>query len=452
MGHLFSRNEERGVFRTTNGGKSWQKVLYVDDGTGATDLVINRQSPNILYAAMYEKHRMPWQLVLGGPGTGLYRSDDGGVKWQKLAGGLPTGSLGRIGIDIYQKNPNVLYAVVENVNPRPPEMGAAIDGCQMAAGRGRGGDDVEPPGPGDEDQQPQGRGRGGVPRESATRSIGATTAARPGARRTDTTWMSPAARRRTRSTSSRSTPAIRTIVVVTSDSMYSSRDGGKTWGCTNRTGFFRGVFGDFRTIWWDAAGHQPHHARQRRRRQLLVRRRPHRDGLRQQALGEVYAIGVDMDDPYNVYAGLQDHDSWKGPSNAKSGRITLDHWTTVGPGDGMYNQVDPTDSRWVYNTREMGNHGRFDQTTGQRTVIAPPAPAGSDAALQLGRADRALAAQPANRLRRLAVPSPLDQSRRRVGSHQPRPDDEQAGQRAAIPASCRTATSRRSPNRRCGPA
>ena len=84
MGHLFSRNEERGVFRTSDGGKTWQKVLYVDDGTGATDLVINRQSPNILYAAMYEKHRTPWQLVLGGPGTGLYRSDDGGAKWRKL--------------------------------------------------------------------------------------------------------------------------------------------------------------------------------------------------------------------------------------------------------------------------------------------------------------------------------------------------------------------------------
>src|SRR5688500_12537153 len=83
-----------------------------------------------------------------------------------------------------------------------------------------------------------------------------------------------------------------------------------------------------------------------------------------------------MDDPYNVYAGLQDHDSWKGPSNSKTGVITLEQWTTVGPGDGMYNQVDPTDSRWVYNTREMGNHGRYDQLTGQRTVIAPPAASG----------------------------------------------------------------------------
>ena len=94
MGHLFSRNEERGVFRTRNGGKTWDKVLYVDDGTGATDLVINRKSPDTLYAAMYEKHRTPWQLVLGGPGSGVYRSDDGGSKWQSSTGFLPATSGG----------------------------------------------------------------------------------------------------------------------------------------------------------------------------------------------------------------------------------------------------------------------------------------------------------------------------------------------------------------------
>ena len=74
-------------------------------------------------------------------------------------------------------------------------------------------------------------------------------------------------------------------------------------------------------------------------------------------VGEAYAIGVDMDDPYNIYAGFQDHDSWKGPSNSPTGRITLEHWVTVGPGDGMYNVVDPTDSRWVYNTRELESDG-----------------------------------------------------------------------------------------------
>jgi photosystem II stability/assembly factor-like uncharacterized protein len=160
-------------------------------------------------------------------------------------------------------------------------------------------------------------------------------------------------------------------LIINSDQMYVSTDGGASWSCTNANGFFRGVFGDFRAIWWDPEDPQ---------RIMLGsdggvnvsldggRTADYSVSLR---IGEVYAIGVDMDDPYNVYAGLQDHDSWKGPSNSPTGRITLEHWTTVGPGDGMYNQVDPTDSRWVYNTRELGNHGRFDQQTGARTVIAP---------------------------------------------------------------------------------
>jgi hypothetical protein len=85
---------------------------------------------------------------------------------------------------------------------------------------------------------------------------------------------------------------------------------------------------------------------------------------------------VDMEDPYNIYGGFQDHDSWKGPSNSPTGRITLEHWVAVGPGDGMYNVVDPTDSRWVYNTRELNQMGRLDQRSGVRTNIAPTRPAG----------------------------------------------------------------------------
>jgi hypothetical protein len=174
LGHLFSRNEERGIFRTTDGGKTWQKVLYVDDGTGAAEVVMNRTRPNILFAAMYEKHRSAQQLILGGPGSGLYRSEDGGTTWQKLEGGLPTGTLGRIGVDIYQKNPNILYAVVENLNPRPAEYGASSDGCAMG-------------GPGFSDGPvPTGRGRAGAPPPppppaQAGRATGAAAAGRAGA-------------------------------------------------------------------------------------------------------------------------------------------------------------------------------------------------------------------------------------------------------------------------------
>jgi len=352
MGHLFSRNEERGVFRTTDGGATWQKVLYVDDGTGAIDLVMNRRSPDTLYAAMYEKHRRPWELVLGGPGSGVYKTDNGGRTWRRLEGGLPSGEIGRIGLDLNQRNPNVLYAVVENVNPRTEAMGPSVDACAVT--------------------------RPGQPAPVL----------RPGARVGNEVYRSDDGGRTWRKTHGddvdvagskapysfnqlRMSPDDPNRLIITSDQMYVSEDGGRSWGCSNANGFFRGVFGDFRSIWWDP---------QDSRRIMLGS-----DGgvnvsydggetaryFPNMAVGEVYAIGVDMDDPYNVYAGLQDHDSWKGPSNSPTGRITLEQWTTVGPGDGMYNQVDPTDSRWVYNTRETGNHGRLDQRTGQRTVIAP---------------------------------------------------------------------------------
>ena len=93
IGHLFSKNAERGVFKTADGGRTWKKVLYVDDGVGAIDLVINRKTPATLYAAMYDKDRRPWQIVESGPGSAVYKSEDGGEKWTKLSGGLPAGLL-----------------------------------------------------------------------------------------------------------------------------------------------------------------------------------------------------------------------------------------------------------------------------------------------------------------------------------------------------------------------
>src|SRR5262249_41514565 len=85
IGHLFSRNAERGVFRTTDGGKMWTRVLYVNDSVGAVDLVINRQQPSTLYAAMYDKDRKPWQIVESGPESALYKTEDGGDKWERLS-------------------------------------------------------------------------------------------------------------------------------------------------------------------------------------------------------------------------------------------------------------------------------------------------------------------------------------------------------------------------------
>ncbi len=89
MGRLWSPNEERGVFKTTDGGKTWKKVLYVNDQTGAIDLVINRKQPDTLYAAMYQVQRRPWRLIEGGTGSGIHKTTDGGKTWKRLGGGLP---------------------------------------------------------------------------------------------------------------------------------------------------------------------------------------------------------------------------------------------------------------------------------------------------------------------------------------------------------------------------
>ena len=112
MGGLFSADTSRGVYRTTDGGQTWEKVLFVSDSTGCIDLAINPQNPNIVYAAMWERIRHPWHRRVGGPTSGIYRSTDGGNTWELLTNGLPSGNnVGRIGLAICQSNPSVLYAI-----------------------------------------------------------------------------------------------------------------------------------------------------------------------------------------------------------------------------------------------------------------------------------------------------------------------------------------------------
>jgi len=113
MGRLFSDNPERGVFRTTDGGENWEKVLYVNDSVGAIDIVMHPDHPDTLYAALWERVRRPDRRNYGGPGCGIYRSYDGGDSWTELTGGLPSSSPanGRIGIDISESDPNILFAI-----------------------------------------------------------------------------------------------------------------------------------------------------------------------------------------------------------------------------------------------------------------------------------------------------------------------------------------------------
>jgi len=113
LGHVWGPNQERGVFRTLDGGKTWQKVLYVDDKTGVSDLVMDPGNPMVLFAGMWNLQRFPWVMLNGGETSGIFRSVDGGGTWKKLSEGLPKAPIGRIGLAIAPSNPYHVYALVD---------------------------------------------------------------------------------------------------------------------------------------------------------------------------------------------------------------------------------------------------------------------------------------------------------------------------------------------------
>ncbi len=347
MGHLFTPNMVRGIFKTVDGGISWEKVLFIDENTGIIDLIIDPANPAILYAAAYEKYRYPWHYEAGGAASGIYRSLDNGETWGKLTAGLPDGKIGRIGLGLCHNQPEIVYAVVENLNPK---KGVVVDeNIEMNYMRDPYYDQLI----GGEVYRSTDSGGNWVKQNQDSCNVSA-----KAAYSFNKILVNPHDPDK---------------IYVSSDLLISSLDGGKTWNDCNwpPTNLFVNMFGDIRTFWADPEDGD----------HLMIGS----DGglyetfdggitmyhKYQIPLGEIYMVETDNAYPYNIYVGLQDHEAWKAPSNSWSGQIGPEDWDIVGMWDGMYTVVDPQDNRWVYISTQFGGHHRVDQKLGVRVKIEP---------------------------------------------------------------------------------
>ncbi len=321
LGHLWGPNEERGVFKTSDGGKTWKKVLYVNPDTGIADMAMDPSNPLILYAGAWDYRRKPYHFRSGGSGSALYKTTDGGETWRKIHNGLPEGEYGRIGLDICRAKPYVVYALVESIE----------SGIFRSEDKGE-------------------------------------------------TWQRMGDMRAYDQVNFRPfyyskitvDPNNDLIVYVYSGSSYVSRDGGKS---------FERISGDthpdHHMMWVNP--HNSLHLIDGNDGGIDISYDGGRTwhSVQTNPWSEVYQIGFDMRDPYYVYVGLQDNGSWGAPINSldPSGIMNF-HWYTIGGGDGFYTQVDPEDYNTLYRNAHMGGITRFDVETGDSQDIKPVAPLG----------------------------------------------------------------------------
>jgi photosystem II stability/assembly factor-like uncharacterized protein len=341
LGHLYSENPERGLYKTTDGGKTWKKVLDVvvrNKNIGVVDVAMDPTNNSVLYACTFDKVRKPYTYNLGGPGSGIYKTTDAGETWTKLGGGLPGGMLGRIGIDIYLRNPNILYATVENANKkgmsdeeREKELLEDKSSRGMIGGEIYRSDDA---GKTWKKANPEDQPIGGGPAYYYGQII--------------------------------IDPHDDKVVHVLSAASWGTKDAGKTW---QRRPLRFG--GDDHALWINPK--DSNHMLLGYDHGMGVtfdggKNWYHPDFL---SLAQFYAVGFDMSYPYRVAGGLQDNGSHMGPSTKRGGGpITLEDWQSVGGGDGMYNEFDWKTNRYLYNESQFGPLSRRDLKTGEVKSIA----------------------------------------------------------------------------------
>ena len=324
LGPTWSDGDERGVYKTTDGGETWRQVLHVDERTGCADLVADPRNPNKLFAAMWSHRREPYTFTSGGEGSGLFVSRDGGETWDRLngKGGFPAGPLGRMGVAIARSRPEVVYALVE------------AEGNSLVRS---------------ED--------GGV------------------------TWKTmndddDVAQRPFYYADIRVDPKDPERVYNLSSIVRVSKDSGRSFE----------TFIPYRLI------HPDHHALwiHPERPELMI---DGNDGgvaistdhgeswrfCRALPLAQFYHLAVDEDVPYHVYGGMQDNGSWRGPNDVwENGGIRNHHWQEVGFGDGFATIPLPQDSTKGYAMSQGGALLRWDVETGERRMIRPTGPKGTE--------------------------------------------------------------------------
>ena len=321
IGNPFSEHPQRGVYKTTDGGDTWNLVLHTNDTSGCADLVMDPNNPNKLIAAMWQHRRTPWSFNSGGPGSGLYMTLDGGRNWKKLSkeDGLPEGDLGRIGLAISYNEPSRVYAMVE----------ATKNGLYRS-------DD------------------GGFKWELINSNKEEVT------------------NRAFYFQDIRVDPKNENRLYNIKQTITMSEDGGKTFKTVLP---YSGIHPDHHAFWINPlnpdlildgndGGIGISHDRGRNWKfdeQIPV--------------GQFYHINVDNRIPYNVMGGMQDNGSWRGPAYIwRNGGIRNYYWDNVGGGDGFDVSADPEDNDWVYSMSQGGELGKQNVATGERMFLQPTPP------------------------------------------------------------------------------
>jgi photosystem II stability/assembly factor-like uncharacterized protein len=319
IGNPYGVHPERGVFKTTDGGDSWTKVLYTNDTSGIADMIMDPKNPNKLFAAMWQHSRNPWSLNSGGKGSGLYMTLDAGKTWKNLAGenGLPKMPYGRIGLAICREMPNRVYALIESTKSA---LYKSDDG-------GNKWEKVN------ED-----------PAYTANRSF----------------YFQDII----------ADPKNENRLWLINQTVSMSEDGGKTFKTVIP---YNGIHPDHHAFWIHPE--DPAFIIDGNDGGIGITRDKGKTWQFDEKIpvGQFYHINVDNELPYNVMGGLQDNGSWRGPAYTwtRSGLKNY-YWESLWGGDGFDVMPDPEDANWVYAMSQGGSVGRYNVVTGENWNIRPP--------------------------------------------------------------------------------